>query len=56
MEMIFLRRVKCFAYDEKHDRCKVLKVIDCQNCKFFKTEEQFKKDAAKGKLRRLIKS
>lgn len=51
-----MRRNKCFAYDEKHDRCKVLKVIDCQNCKFFKTEEQFKKDAEKGKLRRLLKS
>lgn len=33
----------CFAYFEKNGRkkCKALKVLDCENCKFFHTKEYY---------------
>jgi hypothetical protein len=38
-------REDCFAYAPK--KCKVLIVRDCARCSFYKTKEQFAKDAEK---------
>lgn len=34
----------CFAYNYAHHNCKALKIIDCENCRFYKTEEQLLKE------------
>lgn len=43
----------CFAYDRVHKTCTCLETSTCEDCKFFKTWEQFEKDAeyARGLLR-----
>ena len=46
-----MKNNKCFAYDEKHDCCKALTVLECKNCKFFKTKTQFKKEYERGRKR-----
>jgi hypothetical protein len=35
----------CFAYVE--DKCSALKILECENCIFFKTKEQAYKDQQK---------
>lgn len=37
---------KCY-FDVKKDYCKALKVKDCKNCSFFKTEKQYYEDLEK---------
>lgn len=42
---------ECFA--DRDDWCSILLTKDCQNCKFFKTEAEFKEGVARGKERML---
>lgn len=41
-------RKDCFAYvSSQRTHCKVLYTLNCEKCKFYKTQEQFDADAAK---------
>ena len=42
-------RKDCFAYRELREnvaKCDALNVINCENCKFFKTIEEYKRKVA----------
>lgn len=47
-----MKNDKCFAFDDEHpERCKVLIELNCAKCKFYKTEEEFKKGYERDKKR-----
>jgi hypothetical protein len=40
----------CFAFVSKY-KCNALVTIDCKNCRFYKTKEQWRKEKENAKIR-----
>ncbi len=45
-----MQKKGCFAYKSK-DYCTALITMDCTNCRFYKTKEQYKKEIKNEKIR-----
>lgn len=45
-----MQKKDCFAYKSKY-KCNALITIDCTNCRFYKTKEQWRKEKQNAKIR-----
>lgn len=40
-------KIDCFSYKKEKEECNALNELNCDNCKFYKTREQIKKEQEK---------